>query len=411
MRSRRPILRLLAAGALFVAACGCEQQAKDQAGAAPRSFEEAPLSAFQSELLDLAFDTASAIWINPHVKNRARAQQEVVETCLELGQPKRALGYIEQIPNWRRGLAYADLACWMAGNGYGADQVQPYLDLAARHGKDPDQEWRWDRVRVRIAEACVRLGQMEEASRYAARVEPSEAGKVAGALAGSADRGSFEEHMTGLSALLASEHFDIRRNALMAATRLYDRFYDNAVERRQVDEIVRASWGPMPLGIRIDLLLAMAGSAVAHADQATALTLVNDAQAIMEGTRWPLEYYVPLVADVATARFRAGDEAKALADARAALARFDAEKNEIIDMFRAQALRPLAEAFQAMGDAAGALEVYRRAVEEGVANPSLRTRAEDLAATCASMASAAVEPDSDLWARMQKIRESLGQAE
>lgn len=61
-----------------------------------------------------------------------------------------------------------------------------------------------------------------------------------------------------------------------------------------------------------------------------------------------------------------------------------------------------------MGDTAAALAVYKRAVEEGVHNPNSRPRAEDLSATCCSMALHGVEPDGSLWARMEDIRGRLG---
>src|SRR5215813_3973758 len=73
-----------------------------------------PLLAFQSELLDLAFKTATALPTEPHIKNRSRAQESVVDTCFQLDQPHRAAGYIQGIDNWRRGLAYADLALYCA---------------------------------------------------------------------------------------------------------------------------------------------------------------------------------------------------------------------------------------------------------------------------------------------------------
>jgi hypothetical protein len=50
----------------------------------------------------------------------------------------------------------------------------------------------------------------------------------------------------------------------------------------------------------------------------------------------------------------------------------------------------------------------RRFVEEGVENPNSRPRAEDLSATCRSMALHAVEPDADLWKRMRQIGDGLG---
>jgi hypothetical protein len=56
-----------------------------------------------------------------------------------------------------------------------------------------------------------------------------------------------------------------------------------------------------------------------------------------------------------------------------------------------------------MGDTAAALAVYKQAVEAGMENPNSRPRAEDLAATCCSMAVHAVQPDAELFARIREI--------
>ena len=79
----------------------------------------------------VAFAAASAMPLNPHIKNRSRAQEVVVAACLELDQPQRAQRYIEQIANWRRGAGYADLAFHQAQQGR-IDQVEPQLELHAR---------------------------------------------------------------------------------------------------------------------------------------------------------------------------------------------------------------------------------------------------------------------------------------
>jgi hypothetical protein len=63
----------------------------------------------------------------------------------------------------------------------------------------------------------------------------------------------------------------------------------------------------------------------------------------------------------------------------------------------------LAEAYAAMGEHQAALAAYKRVVEEGVANPNSRPRAEDLVGTCLSLARNAVEPDEELSARLEKV--------
>jgi hypothetical protein len=46
-------------------------------------------------------------------------------------------------------------------------------------------------------------------------------------------------------------------------------------------------------------------------------------------------------------------------------------------------------------------------VEDCAANSDSKPRAEDLSATCCSMAESGVEPDAGLWTRMRAIRDGL----
>ncbi len=367
---------------------------------------DAPLAAYRGELLDLAFDAATAIPVKPHIKDRSRAQEACVAACLELDQPQRALACIERIDNWRRGAAYADLALYWARQG-DTGSAQRFVDLAAQQAEGVE-DWRRDNIRVRIAKTHAWLGQALQAEEFEKDVVPSEAGKVAGVRAARSAPDSFDERVSELDRLVALGSFDILKNTMESYADLFSRFYDDSGRRATVEEKIKAAWGDLPIFIRIDVEMKLARAALARSDRAKALELVNEAQLLFDGAQWPLEYRIPLAGKLAGLRFQAGDVEKARSDGFAALALFDAEGHTIVDIARAGALRPLAEAFQVMGDTASALSVYRRAVEEGVANPNSRPRAEDLSATCRSMAVQAVEPDAELWARIRRVREGLG---
>ena len=111
---------LLAGSTLFLFTAGCGKQdrtddvAQNKSGVVV-SLTDKPLAVYQSELLDHAFETAAAIPVKPHIKDRSRAQEKVVEVSLELDQPLRALSLIERIDNWRRGSGYCDLAFIVPG--------------------------------------------------------------------------------------------------------------------------------------------------------------------------------------------------------------------------------------------------------------------------------------------------------
>ncbi|HKB16832.1 MAG TPA: hypothetical protein VKF62_12255, partial [Planctomycetota bacterium] len=373
---------------------------------------ERALDPFQGELLDLAYRAASAMPLNPHVKNRSRAQEAVVAACLDLDQPRRALRYIEGIQDWRRGAAYADLAFHCARRGE-PNGVQGYLDLAGQiaeeNAKDENaQEWRRDRIRTKIAKTHVWLGEARRAEAFEADVVDSEQGKVDAVRAMRLEAADFDRQVEALEGVVANGSLDRVQNALATYTRLLDRFYDDAEKRARIEEKVAAAHRRLPALARLESRMELAEVALGHGDRAKALEQVEEAKRTMEGTRWLPEHELPVRGRLAGLRHRAGDAEGARREAAAALATFDANRERIVDIYRAGALRPLAEAYEAMGDAGSARKVYGMAIEEGVANPNSRPRAEDLSATCCSMATNRVDPGSDLRARMLQICEGLG---
>lgn len=400
---------VLAAGLLLA---GCESTAGEDAAAARQAavdgagLEDAPLAEWRRDLLGIAYEAASAFPLRPFVKNRARAQQQVVEACLELDQPGLACGYIKAIPNWRRGMGYAHLAHHLAESGRG-EKAGPYLDLAARHGKDPLLEWRTDRVRVRMAQAYALLGRTQKADLLQKDVVPSEQGKVLAACAVVSDEEGFEAHMQQVDELISEEDMDRTANALASSAAIYDRYFKDPDRRALVEEKMKTALATLPGFARIDLLLEMAGVALDRGDRAKALDLVNEAHEVLRTHRWPLEYRIPLTARIGAWRFRAGDEAEGRAGVKAALDLFEANREDIRPMHRARLLRPVAEAYHAMGDGTAALGLYRRAVEAGFLNTAIRPRIDDLVDTCCSMALEGVEPDPDLRARIREIRTDI----
>lgn len=362
---------------------------------------------YRDELLDLAFGAATAIPVNPHIKDRSKAQEQVVAACLELDRPGRAADYTEKIENWRKGWGYAGLACYYARHG-NAGAAQPFMDRAERVVQK-EEDWQRDRIRVRIAEAYTWLGNHQHADRLEAGVIEVEAGKVERVEAMLADDGSFGEQVETLDANITKGDFDVVKHSLDAYVQLFDRFYENEKRRAVVEEKIKTSWETIPVPIRIDILDRLAVFALERSDIGKAEELTNEAQAFLDQYQWHLEHRLPLMAKVIKMRQRTGDQTRAKVGADAALALYNDQGETIVNILRAGALRPLAEAYRQLDDEDTALSVYKRAVEEGVVNPNSRPRAEDLSATCCSMALTGVEPDSELWSRMRQIYEALGQ--
>ena len=398
--------RLSGISALFfagVALAGCSPKQE-----AVKALQDKPLAAYQNELINLAFETATMIPVNPHIKDRSKTQAAVATVCFELDQPQRALGYIEKIGDWRRGLGYADYAFYCAKHGC-TNELPRYLDLAEQISAIADQDWRRDRIKVRIAQTHLLLGQTNQSARFTASLENSESGKAEQVKATLCKEDDFDDQMNVVDKLVAIGDFELVKNALYAGVRLFDCFYDDTERCPKIEEKIKTSWNSLPIFVRIEILMEMAKTALQHTDQPKALELVNDAKTIMDSFDWPAEYHIPMAARLAAIRYRAGDVATAQTDLKTEQQLFNDKQSEIINIDKADTLIPVAEAFQTMSDTAGALAAYKQAVEAAVENPNSRPRAEDLSAICLSMAKYTVEPDTALWLRIREIKGALGE--
>lgn len=382
------------------------------ASAAANAVEDRRIAAWQERLLDLAYDAASAMPDVPHRKNRARAQEAVVQASFELGQPQRALRFAEGIGNWRRGLGYADFAlqCARAGDTVAAERwLAAATSIADDPGDETGQAWRRSRILDRVAAARMVLGQDDGAAQLAAEVIDGERRELERARIERLDAEDVETELVAIDAALRLGDFERTRGALAACVRLFDRFYVRPDLRDRCEDRIRASWDGVPLSLRCQLLFELAEAALAQDDPARALALVGDAAALRDGFAWRPEHLVPLGARLAELRARAG----AVDEARREIARmlevYESARDGIPDIERADLLRPLAAASVRAGDGPGALALYARAAAEGAANPNARPRADDLVATCCAMALAGCEPNPELWRRLAEIRAGLGE--
>lgn len=365
------------------------------------------LQAFQSKLIDLAFQTATKIPVDPHIKDRSKSQELVIQTCLELNQPEQAMESIDSIKNWRRGSCYADLALYYAQNGE-SEKINQYLNLAEKISEETE-DWRRDHIRVKIAQVHALLGDEEKANEYESGVVESEVGKVDAVEASRIDDEAFQEVIQSLEALVNQQSFDVLKNTLNAYAKLYERFYSNEEKRSLIEDKIKSSWTKIPVNIRIDVLIQLAEVSIHLSDNQKALQFADEAQSFLDQYQWKLEHKIPLTARVIELRFKAGDQKTAESLAKESLNLFIKNKQQIVNIWRAGALRPLAQAFKTIGDEYASLSVYKLAIDEGSINPNSRPRAEDLTATCCSMALNSVEPDEELWARINQIFKELDQ--
>jgi hypothetical protein len=395
------ILLFITASIIF-ATSGCYENGSNKTS-------DKQIAAFQKDLLNIAFEAATAIPVKPHIKDRSNAQQAVVKACFKLDQPLLASSYIPKIENWRNGLCYANLGFYYAKSGF-VEQSELYLELAAQIAqKDHGQEWRNNRINAAIAKTRKKLGQADLSGKINKDLSDSETDSMAAAKAKVDIETSFSEQIKALDSLIEVGDFAVKKYTLEVYAGLFNKYYDDQKIRHEIEEKIKNSWHKIPVFVRVDLLMNMVRFSLEHGDKKHALNLVDETQIMIENHRWPLNTQISFLARLAGLHFQAGDPELAVTQVNAAFALFKSNKVQIVNIYRAETLIPLAEAYNFMRKTDQSLEVYKLAAEESIENPNSRPWAKDLCAICCSMALNAVEPDEHLNKRITQICEELGQ--
>jgi len=379
---------------------------------APANAQDPPFSRAQRDLVELAFDAASAVPAYPHAKTRSKLQADGVGACLELGQTALAEQLLARSDaDWRQGVGQADLAIALAARG-GKEQARAALDRARKladtvlQDENP-QQWRRDRVRARIARAWVVLGDEQQATEFAKGLEPNEAATLARDSADLIKADGLDACLRGVDSTFTVGDFDQVAAALGTCAKLYERCYDDVEHRKQLAQRVRSGYAKLPLQVRLELVCGLVDVALRRGDRQEAKDVAGDLPALMARVDWLPEQRLAWLARIGALRWRAGDEAGGRADLDTAVADYESQRDRIVDMFRAGVLREQAAAWHVLGDDARALAAFRRAVDEGAHNPNARPRAEDLVATCLLIARTGVAPDAGLSARLRAVRAGL----
>ncbi len=366
------------------------------------------IAVYQRDLLETGYEIASSIPVNPHIKDRSRAQEKVVLACLELDQPLLAERFTKGIADWRMGSCLGDLAIYCAKNGFDKE-ARGYIALAEKSaGIEGLKEWRSDRIKVKALKAKVLLGDEIKSGDLDAGLEDSETGKLSGAEALVAEDNEFKEQVSYLESVRVTGVYDAIVNSLQSYVNLYDRFYFDQEKRALIESNVKSGFGKLPGFIQVEILLGLSEVCVKHGDSVEGVSFVEEADEFVRAGRWPLENLVTVKADIAEGYRVCGQNDKARHQLEEALDMFNSGRGRIIDIYRAETLCPVGEVYSNLGDREVSLLVYYQAVEESIENRNSKPRAEDLSLICSSMALSALEPDAELWGRIKELKGSLG---
>ena len=406
----------MSAAVLLLMAGGCSETGHgggDQS-APPVSAVPQSVPVWQAELLDEAFAVASSIPEEPHLRDKAKAQEWCATAALSIGHVDLARKYVEDMKTWRQATMLADIAGWHAERGETAQMEQ--LAERALSMAPTARDWQQERIRVHAARAYAKAGRDARAAALSSGVGEAERGKVEAVVAaraaagtvGSADSApDFSAQMDQVDTWIMTLNFDLTRNAAQVCIALYRGCQDDPERCARVERSVAAANGKLPPDIRIANLLALAQIAEGAGHRDRAVPLVEAADAVLNSGTWMPEDEIVQVAAIALGKHAIGRTDEARADLAQALALFGERRESIVDIYRAAPLRAVAVAQSRIGLAPEALQTFMRALEEGTGNPNARPRAEDLAETCVAMAVNGIDPGDTGRARISEIRQGL----
>lgn len=414
MRNSNPrsVCAVLLGSFLAVEGAAQEPAAVAQAPAPAVTVAPAPVvAAYRRELLELANAAFLGMPLVPHKKNRSRGQMSVVDACFELQLPDLAVQIADTIPDWRRGLGHAHFALYCAKNGR-KDEVGKHLAIAEQVAKaaaaDPnEQSWRPARILATVARTHLALGDGEAFARYSNTLEASDAAGIQEDSALAMPESSFDAWLEQADRELAGNAFDSVMATLQTCCKLYVRFFADEQKRDALQARVTTGYQKLPRDARLKLVLEIAAHAANHGDSPRALELIHQVEVLVAEVKWHPEDEVYVRGRIANVTFRAGDSASGRAHLESAIGLYDRSAKTIHDIYRGAALRTLAEAALASGDREQALLLYTRATKAGLDNPNSRPRADDVAATCISLAQHGLEPDAELARELRSIVDGL----
>ncbi len=367
---------------------------------------------WQAHLLRAAYEGASTFPLVPHIKNRSRAQETVVNGCVEVGLTELAEEMADGIANFRRGTSYTTIALHYIDLGK-HDQAERILKKAQLVANTDDgSAWRSARVRSAMARCFARMGQHDRAVELMKdnAISLSGDGKALADVLLSVNR-TLDEQLAVLETQAATGEFEQIKAALWGYGGLYKKHYSDVAKRTLIHERLEAAAKKLPGGILMEVVMDMTEYVVQKGDEAVALKLIDWANELLGNASASLYRSIPLRAQLASLTTRAGQKAEGEKILAKAMADFESGAEQLKTLQRAGTLRSIAEAHAEAGNVKIALEIYRRVFELGTINPNIRPRIVDFTDSCVSMALHGVKPDASLLARITQIGKELGPAQ
>ena len=414
--SKQTTIALITQLIIFIGQSGCanestnpksesvlKQQPEMPAIQTPASPPLANLS--RDDLLDLAFQISTSIPIEPFASDRARMQALVSQACIKNGSLIQAIQYASRIEGWRQGELFA-----LIGQQYAtANETQRARDFAARAMEVATNEidWRRERIVIETAKIYLQLGDSGKASALVEGVTQAELGKLETARTAIVLQSQLDNQADMFDKALATKNFDLVRGAIEGYLVWLDRVSEDEIRTTRALTVIDDALPGLPVDLQVKYGIDFADHLHKNLKRDLAILKLDKATEIFSATTFLPEDVAPLGAMIARARIRMGDEQSARLLLQRFYSEYSTRREGIVNLRRAKSLRALAEGFCELGDRDDAIACYTWALEEGTINPNARPRAEDLGATCLSMAEYGIPLTPELKHQIDTIRSSL----
>jgi len=361
--------------------------------------------AWRGPAIEQAMRVASSFQSKSHVRVKSRMQREVAVAAIDIDRVDSAIACANLIGDWRRGevLALAAQAKARAGDRRGAEAC---LALAAEVSADA-KDWMLARLTTQIAVAYALLGDTDNARRLGARVSTDLTGEIEARLSDRLPLEELDRQSDAFDAAIATQSLDVARSGIDGHFAVWARVPEDPQRSARAEKSIRGAIPGLPEELQIEARIRLADRLARSGREADARQEVAEAVRLFRAHERLPDVNGPLARDVARAQMRHGDSTGARALVVEMVSAYERSPQAIVDIERADYLRPLAEALHAMGDDVEARRVWMLALEAGAVNVNARPRAEDLCQTSLSMIRSGVEPTPEMRSRMAAIEAGL----
>ncbi len=341
--------------------------------------------------LDKAYNVASSIAVDPHIKTRSLYQSKVVSVALELDMPKTAENYARQIRNWRAGLGLARVALYNAQAG-DVEGVAKLVSEAIERGEDPLQDWRLNKVRS-ISSAALHLsGDDKNAKNVSEDLLPAERMEFDQAVASTVESKNIDEQIIACAKQINSMNFDEKISGLSSLLSLLEVVVSQEAYRNEINDLINRGINDLPFFHRINFRVRVIEI---HLDANYRLPALKMADALLSEIN-ELNLGAPdkiaAISKLANLYYKCDDVEKARMLLSNGAQLYDEAEKSIVNIDRCELLLMLAEVAHTSESAGIRDDLYLRALQAAFVNVNHRPRAEDVTQIYCSLAVNQVEP-------------------